>query len=395
LEADLDPVFPMTVAPLDKPAQAPATQTVVVIAGYAPSLVNFRGPMLEAMVKLGHRVIACAPDADPATTSRLEAMGVVFCQVPISRVGMNPLRDLLSLAGLTRVLRQLAPDVVFAYTAKPVIYGTLAARLAGVPKRFAMITGLGYAFAGQSFFRKVITQIVQFLYRLALAGNHRVFFQNPDDERLFVDRRLVRAEQVQRTNGSGIDLQHFAVAPFPCGHPVFLLVARLLGDKGIREYAEAARIVRRTHPEARFQLVGWYDEANPNGLPRAEVEAWVREGVIDYLGPSSDVRRVLENAHVYVLPSYREGTPRTVLEAMAMGRPILTTNAPGCRETVVEGVNGYLVPVMDSVKLAESMKNFLTDPDTIHTMGKASRRLAEDKYDVHQVNAVILNTLGL
>jgi glycosyltransferase involved in cell wall biosynthesis len=287
---------------------------------------------------------------------------------------------------------------VLSYTIKPVIYGTLAAWLAGVPHRFALITGLGYAFQGCGQ-RSRLQALVQRLYGLALARAQRVFFQNHDDLALFQERGILNPHtQVCVVNGSGVDLDSFAVRPLPAaalaGSVRFLFIGRLLGDKGVREYAQAARLLKRSHPQVQCALVGWVD-SNPNAITQAELDGWIADGSIEFLGRLADVRPAIEACSVYVLPSYREGTPRTVLEAMAMGRPIVTTDAPGCRETVIDGENGFLVPVQDAVALAQAMARFIDEPALQTSMGIRSRLIAEVKYDVHKVNAVMLVGMGV
>lgn len=306
----------------------------------------------------------------------------------------STLADLASLRALWRLFRELRPDVFLGYTIKPVIYGTLAAAVAGVPHRFAMITGLGYAFGRQEAKQRLVGGIARALYRLALARAERVFFQNPDDLTLFRDGGLLRSgEQAVIINGSGVDTDFFRTVPLP-SLPVFLFIGRLLVDKGVREYAAAARVLRERHPQVRCLLVGWLDE-NPATIEAAELERWTADGDVEFLGRLDDVRPVFEQCSVYVLPSYREGTPRTVLEAMAMGRAVITTDAPGCRETVTDGENGFLVPVGDAVALADAMQRLVDEPALAERMGERGRRVAEDKYDVRKVNARILQTIGL
>jgi glycosyltransferase involved in cell wall biosynthesis len=369
---------------------------IAVIASLAQSLVNFRGPLLATLAAAGHEVIACAPGHDAAVNSWLAKFGVCYHSIPLDRAGMNPVRDVALLFHLTRTLRRLRAGLVLGYTVKPVIFGSLAAYLARVPFRFSIITGLGYAFTPvphSSVARTLVKGLLLTLYRMSLATNQAVFFQNPDDQALFIQYRLVTPQQGILVHGSGVDLDHFHESE-PVDTPVFLLIARLLKDKGIREYVDAARHVRARHPEARFQLLGPYDP-NPSAIRPEEVDAWRHEGAIEYLGETDDVRPFLRACSVYVLPSYREGTPRTVLEALATGRPAITTDAPGCRETVVHEWNGFLVPPRDAQSLAKTMEIFIDKPELIRVMGKRSRSLAVQKYDVHKVNAVILNAMGL
>ena len=374
------------------------TVKIFVLASDAPSLVNFRGPLLTALMAAGHSVSVAAPMLLPEspTARTLKKMNVSSYDFSLSRTGMNPVADFVMAVSLFRLMRKIRPDVVLSYTIKPVIWGTLAAWIARVPKRYALITGLGYAFTGKATGKRLIIQrIARWLYKCALARATKVFFQNPDDAALFKNLGLVPGHvPIVVVNGSGVDTAHFAPVPLPKGPMSFLLIARLLGDKGIREYVQAASIIRRNHPTVRFDLVGGLD-TNPDTIALAEVERWHALGDIIWHGPLDDVRPAIAAAHVYVLPSYREGTPRTVLEAMSMGRAVITTDAPGCRETVVEGINGFLVPVRDGVALANAMKRFIDRQDLVVEMGLTSRRIAEDKYDVHKVNAVMLAEMGL
>ncbi|HEX5079558.1 MAG TPA: glycosyltransferase family 4 protein [Geminicoccaceae bacterium] len=379
-----------------KPEAGLAARRIVVIGGYAPALISFRGDLIAAMAAAGHEVIACAPGAHPEVAEALRARGARYLPVEVDRSGTNPLADLASLLSLRRLFRQLRPDLVLAYTAKAVIYGAGAARLAGVPHIFAMITGLGYAFIeGRELKRRILRQMTTRLYRASLAGCEAILFQNRDDLEEFRRTRIVAAgKRLVRVEGSGVDTAHYGFAPAAPEPPTFLLIARLLRDKGIVEYVEAARRLRAEHPQARFRLLGPMDP-NPAGLSADMLEGWRREGAIEYLGEAADVRPHLRACMVYVLPSYREGMPRTVLEAMATGRAIVTTDAPGCRETVVEGENGFLVPPRDAGALAAAMRRFIAQPALAVAMGERSRALAEQRFDVHRVNAVMLEAMGL
>jgi glycosyltransferase involved in cell wall biosynthesis len=379
----------------ETPAAA-VPRRVVVIGGFAPSLIRFRGDLIAAMARAGHEVIGCAPGEDPEVAKALQARGARYLPVAFDRSGINPIADLSSLLGLRRLLRELRPDVVLAYTAKAVIYGAGAAQLAGVPRVFAMITGLGYAFIeGRELKRRILRQVTTRLYRASLAGCEAILFQNQDDLDDFRRAGIVAAgKKLIKVDGSGVDTAHFAFAPVVPEPPTFLLIARLLRDKGIVEYVEAARRLRAEHPRARFRLLGPLDP-NPAGLTADLVERWHAEGVIDYLGEAKDVRPHLRDCTVYVLPSYREGMPRTVLEAMATGRAIVTTDVPGCRATVSEGENGFLVPPRDADALAEAMRRFITRPELTIALGARSRRIAQERFDVHRVNAAMLEAMGL
>lgn len=374
---------------------------VAVIASYAPSLLNFRGPLLAAMVQTGHEVLACAPGEDQAVSDALAHIGVSYQSIDLSRTGINPLRDVRTILNLYRVLRHFGPDMVLGYTVKPVVYGSLAARLAGVPRHYSIITGLGFSFVDSPHVedqrkRRLLNKLIRWLYRLSLSSNAAVFFQNPDDRALFIRLKLIPEDRTVLVNGSGVDLDHFAESPVKARtQPTFLLIARLLKEKGIMEYVEAAAIIKKKNPKVTFQLLGPLDRNDSASITEAELAEW-QHSVIDYLGVTNDVRPFIIDSDVYVLPSfYGEGTPRTILEAMAVGRPIITTDAPGCRETVIEGENGFLIPVRDVSALVAAMEKFIDHPELIQLMGKRSREIAEKKYDVHKVNAIIMESMKL
>lgn len=374
-------------------------KSLALISNQAFSLVNFRGPLVEAMVARGIRVHALAPDYDERTRKAVLSLGAEPVDISLDRAGMRPLRDLRDAWHLARLLRRLAPDATLAYFIKPVIYGSLAARLAGVPHRFALVAGLGYVFTpdgGRDTLKRcALRGIVLLLYRVAFRTCERVFLQNAEDETYFIDGGVIEPVKLVRINGTGVDLERLSPVLPVAAPPTFLVMARLLREKGICDYVAAARQVRKTHPEARFILLGGLDP-KPGGIVRKEVEAWVHEGVIEWPGHVDDVRPWIARASVYVLPSYyREGVPRSTLEAMALGRPVITTDNVGCRETVVDGVNGFLVPVRDPGALTAAMVRFIENPALIATMGRESRRLAEERFDVHAINAVILEAMGL
>jgi glycosyltransferase involved in cell wall biosynthesis len=370
---------------------------VLVFGSYAPSLINFRGRLIEDMVSAGHTVVGCAPGSHAGTARALAERGAGYQPVPLRRTGLNPLLDAWSVLRLAEVLRRLRPDLLFAYTPKPVIYGALAARMAGVPTVFALISGLGYAFVeGRGLARRLMRQGVSTMYRASLRYADGVFFQNPDDLADFRRMAIIGDRQKAiRVNGSGIDTSHYRASAPILEPPTFLLIARLLKDKGIFEFVEAARRLRARYPQARFRLLGPLD-TNPTAISTADLESWRAEGVVEYLGQVEDVRPHLADTTAYVLPSaYREGIPRTLLEAMSTGRAIITTDTPGCRETVVPGENGFLVPAGDALALAQAMERFVVQPDLAVDFGRRARALAEERFDVRKVNAVMLEAMGL
>lgn len=370
---------------------------IAVISNTATSLVNFRGPLLAELRRLGHDVLAFAPDHDETTRDALAAMGVLPVDYGLARVGTNPIRDFGTIVELHRLLKRHRPDISFAYFLKPVIYGTIAAWFAGIPRRYAMIEGLGFSFIESpkaSWKNKSLRYIVSFLLRLSIRKTNRVIVLNKDDRIELLRRKIIASENCAILGGIGVDLDEFRYSVPPARSVTFILVARLLWDKGVGEYAQAASILRRTHPEARFLLLGGLDE-NPAAVPRAVVEKWVSEGVLDAWPGHVPIQPWLEQSSVFVLPSYREGVPRSTQEAMALGRPVVTTDVPGCRETVIEGVNGFLVPPRNPDALAAAMRHFIDQPQDIISMGRESRRLAEERFDVRAQNKKLLAFIGL
>ncbi|TXD98102.1 glycosyltransferase family 4 protein [Psychrobacter frigidicola] len=376
----------------------------LICANYLPHVLNFRGKLLEAIAKLGYEVHVLAPDPKAHTEdyNTLVNSGYFIHSIPMQRTGTNPIADIKTLMVTYRLLRKIKPDYILSYTIKPIIYGTLAAWLAKVPKRFILFSGLGYTFQEieDTNQRSVFQTLIYSLHQQALAKSSKVFFQNPDDLNLFKKLNLLKSTTpTVIVNGSGVDVADFNVLPFPHDDSgniktSFLLIARLLKDKGIVEYVEAAKIIKEQHPAAEFHLVGYIDE-NPAAISQSQLDEWVANDIVNYWGKLNDVRPAIAASSIYVLPSYREGTSRSVLEAMAMGRPVITTDAPGCRETVTEGHNGYLVPVKAVNELAAAMEKFIVNPELIAIMGQESRKLTEEIYDVHKVNEIMIKEMGL
>ena len=382
---------------------------ILVIGALPQSLEIFRGPLLRAMVDRGHRVWACAHGEDRHISDFCASIGVYYQPINIHRAGLNPWQDFQTLRQLRALIKSIKADVVFAYTIKPVTYGGIAARLCSVPTIYSMISGLGHAFIPvDNLHYLAVRKIAKFLYRLSLGFSAKVFFQNPDDIDDFLAMNLVDRDKIRQINGTGVDLAHYAVEPLP-ERCVFIMIARLLGEKGVREYIEAARILKARHPEAEWLLIGDAD-ANPDSLSAGEIERLKQDGAVNYLGYCPDIRPVVAMASVCVLPSYREGVPRAIQEAMAMGRAVIVTNAPGCRETVrllpgevlnknstevTPGENGFLVPVKNVEKLCQAMERCLADSSLRAAMGAASRRYAEERFDVHRVNETLIAEMGL
>jgi glycosyltransferase involved in cell wall biosynthesis len=371
---------------------------VVIVNGIGDNVVAFRGALVRDLVARGHTVTVSTPtpiEVDPAGVARaIQALGARCVFSPLDRAGLNPMSERRARAHYDMLFRELRPDAVFVSNPKPIFHAIPAARAAGVARRVAMVTGLGYAFTGSSFKARVLRAVATRLYRRALAEATAVFFQNPDDRDELASRgALAGAPTPRLVAGSGVDVEAFAAAPAASGPPVFLMVARLLGDKGVREYAEAARLVRAERPAWRFRLAGWID-ANPAAIRREELDAWVRAGAIEYAGRLDDVRDEFACASVFVLPSYREGTPKSTLEALATARPVITTDAIGCRETIRDGVEGLLVRPRDAQALAHACLRLGDDAALRAAMGARARERAVERFDVRQVNAEIIEALG-
>lgn len=348
------------------------------------NVLNFRRPVLEALVAPGGAVTVLAPGDH--TVPEVEAIGARHVSLPMDVRGLNPLADAALVARFNRHFRELRPDVILSWTIKNNLYGAMAAKRLGVPF-VPNVSGLGTAFLSGGALQKV----AEFLYSRAFRGLDTVFFQNGEDRALFLSRGLVVESQARLLPGSGIDLDRFAPVPLPEGPPVFLMIARLLRDKGVLEFVEAARRVRTRHPEVRFVLVGAADAANRTAIDAATARGWVAEGLIDWPGPTNDVRPAIAAATAIVLPSYREGAPRTLIEGAAMGRPLIATDVPGCRDVVEDGRTGFLARVRDAESLAQACERLIALPPAARAaMGAAGRARMERDFDQAHVVAAYL-----
>ncbi len=364
------------------------SRTVVIAANSDWNIVTFRQGLIRAIEAAGYDPLILAP-SDPASEQRMRQLGVDRIPVDIERSGLNPFADFRLLLQYRRLLKKLTPAAFLGFTIKPNIYGCIAARLARVPA-VANVSGLGTVFLKSGLLERFVVP----MYRYALSRADLVFFQNPDDRRLFVQRRIVRPEQTRIIPGSGINLDDYPPAELPDGPPIFLLIARLLGDKGVREFVDAARALREDLPGARFQLLGPLDAHNRTSISRAELDAWVERGDVEYLGSTDDVRPFVAKATALVLPSYREGLPRSLLEGAAMARPLIATDVPGCRELVEDGVNGFLCLARDCESLAGAMRRFAyLSPESRRWMGDAARSTVEDRYSETFVVSAYLDAL--
>lgn len=353
---------------------------VFIASRCAWTLYNFRRSLIQRAANAGLDVSALGAGGD-GYDDTLRGEGVNFVSIPLSMRGLDPLRDARLLLNLAAMFYRQRPALVHSFTIKPAIYATLAAWLARVPVRVVTITGLGHAFMRE---RSFLRGAVERLYRLALARADIVFFQNSDDRDLFLARHLVAADRCRLIAGSGVDLQRFQMVPLPYrreGKITFLMIARLLREKGIGEFVAAAEMVKRRHPDAVFKLAGGVDPRNPSGLSAAAFAEMNKNGAVEWLGEVSDIRPVIESADVVVLPSYREGIPRSLLEGAAMGRALVASDAVGCKDVVAHEVTGYLVPVGNASALADVCCRFCEQPMRIDEMGQAARHMVTERYD--------------
>jgi len=368
---------------------ATAPRRVILGGNSSWNIVNFRSGLIRALREHGYDPVVVAP-IDPVAEDRMRELGVERIVVAIERAGLNPFADLRLLREYRFIFRRLQPVAYLGFTIKPNIYGCLAAAREGVPA-IANISGLGTVFIKRGLLLALVTR----LYRRALRRAAVVFFQNPDDRQLFLESRLVSPGQARLLPGSGVDLDRFRPVPLPDGPPTFLFIGRLLGDKGVRELVTAARLVRRKRDDVTIQLLGPLDEGNRTAVARDELDRWVAEGVVDYLGETGDVRPFVEQATAVVLPSYREGLPRSLLEAGAMARPLIATDVPGCREVVEDGVNGFLCRAHDAESLAEALLKLAgLAPERRSAMGLESRRKIEQRFSEAVVISAYLDALG-
>ncbi len=370
---------------------------ICVLGNQARATFLFWRVLMLKMRALGHSVVCLIPPGDEENEKRIQELDVEIQHYRLNRKGINPLQDLATFSDLKTFFHKDRIDYLFASTIKPVIYGCIAAKMARVPHIYATITGLGYAFEADSLPKKMLHQLGIVLYRTALRGIEGVFFQNKDDAALFREQGILTSDaRVLFANGTGVDTERFAKQDLPdtSAGLTFLLVGRLLEAKGIREYCEAAKIIRVKYPETTFQILG-PKESGPGSISEQEIESWEKDGAVSYLGETADVIPFVSAAHVLVLPSWREGLPTCVMEAMSLGRACLVTDVPGCRQTVTNNENGLVVPVRNAQALAQAMEKFITTPSLLLSMGNAGREIAERQYDTHVVASGILRDMGI
>lgn len=366
----------------------------LLLSSHTPSLFWFRVDLMKTMQAAGYEVVASGQMPEAEWSEKFRALGVTYRQINVTRNGLNPMGDLATLKDIKHLLREERPDKIFAFQAKTISYGAMAAHDLGISEFYPMVAGLGSIFRGTGLKNKLVRMVMSTLYKQAFKKSKKVFFQNNDDRQTLVDAGLLKDEQIVMINGSGVNLEKLQVMPMP-EKPTFLYIGRLIRDKGVGEYLEACKQIKRMYSDkVRCLLVGPYD-SNPSSLKPEDLDPLVEAGIVEYFGEQSDVRPYIKQCSIYVLPSYHEGTPKTVLENMAMGRAIITTDAPGCRETVKNGENGYLVEVKNADAVVAQMQYLIENPKLVLEMGKKSREMAEQIFDVNKVNDTILRIMGM
>lgn len=368
---------------------------IAIISPYARSISTFRGHLIRKLVDHNIHVFVLAPDYTAELREEVRYLGAEPIDYTMDRVGMNPIREISAVFSIIKLMRTIKPDAIFGYMHKPVIYGVLSGMLAHVPMRYGMVEGLGFAFTPSDEFmlkRKLLRTIMLFLYRITMPGASKIFFLNKDDLTDFQRMGIIGEEKAMVLGGIGVDLGEWVPLPPQSRQITFSLAARLLKEKGVFEFVEAARLIKSKDTNIRFFLLGGLD-TNPGAIPEQTVRQWVRDGILEWPGHVKDIKSYLAETSVFVLPSYREGVPRSTQEAMAVARPIISTDVPGCRDTVIHGVNGFLVPPRDPRALIEAMERFILEPELIERMGHESRRLAEERFDVEKINTRLIEEM--
>lgn len=370
---------------------------IFVIGNIASMMINFRKEFIEMLVSSGHEVYCLVSDYDKKSKKKISSFGAIPLDYSLNAKGLNPFKDAIATFGLIRLFRQHKPDIVFSFFVKPVIFATIAAKIARVPRIVGMIEGLGGAFTvhknGQTKKAKVIKAIQIFLYKISLPLLDELIFLNNDDKKELLDGCNISTKSVNILGGIGVDLEKFSYSKATSVPISFIFIGRLLVEKGIFEYLEAAKIVKDKYKDVNFYILGGFEDNNPFGLKREELRPYLNDQIVIFPGYVNNIKEWVSNSSVFVLPSYREGVPRSTQEAMAIGRAIITTDSVGCRETVKDGINGFLIPLYSSETLAQKMIYFIQNPERIVQMGIASRKIAEEKFDVRKKTKKLIDII--
>lgn len=374
---------------------------ILIIGTIASSFYGFRSDLIRTLVKSGYQVYAFISEYKLEDLEKVKKTGAIPVTYTLNRGGLNPLADLIATYQLSKKIKKINPDIVFSYFSKPVIFGTLATKFTKTPRVIGMLEGLGYTFTeqpeGLSKKTQLIKKIQVFLYKIALPQLDQLIFLNPDDPKDLLEKYAIQVKNVEVLGGIGLNLQDYPYQSLSDIHlPIkFLFIGRLLKEKGIHEFVQAAKLVKKIYPDTQFTVLGAIDHHNLGALQQTELDTLISSNIIQYSGHVSNIKDWIAGSHVFVLPSYREGVPRSTQEAMAVGRAIITTDVPGCRETVVDGVNGFLVPKWNPQALAEKMIYFIENPEQIQVMGEQSYKIAQEKFDARKVNERLLKILGV
>lgn len=369
---------------------------ILVLSSLANSLTNFRGDFIKNLVKNGYKVYAGAPEFSEEQISEVEDLGAIPVVYNLQRTGLNPFKDLKTIMELKKIMTNNKIDLVFPYTVKPVIYGSIAANMNKIPV-ISLITGLGFTFTGLTTKARVLQRLNEFLYKISIRKNKSVIFQNNDDRNLFFERNiLTKNNKTEVVSGSGVNLDRFKFRAKECSNEAtsFIIVTRLIREKGTHLFIEAAKVLKEKYPNAEFHIIGAVQNS-PSAVKVEDLKTLHENGVVVFHGTQSNILEHLTQRDVFVLPSfYREGVPRSILEALSVGLPIITTDTPGCRETIIEGENGFLIPTQNLEALINAMEFFITNPDKLKEMGLRSRKYAEDRFDVNIINKDLLNSIN-
>jgi glycosyltransferase, family 1 len=370
---------------------------IILLNNTAQNILGFRKHLVQFLLAHNYQVYAMATDFTAQTKEEVASLGAIPIDYMFARGGLNPFADLKNMKQLEGIFKRIQPDILLTSFSKPVIFGTLAAKRAKVPKIIAMLEGLGYTFTeqpdGQSLKAKIIKQIQVFLYKIALPKADTMIFLNPDDPKDLLDRYHIEVKKREILGAIGLDLNEYKFTNAPTKPISFVFIGRLLREKGIFEFLKAAEQVKKKYPVVVFKVIGSFDSENPGALKQGELQYYIESNIIEYPGFVTNIKDWIRESSVFVLPSYREGVPRSTQEAMAMGRAVITTDVPGCRETVVEGKNGFLIPKWDVTALAKAMEYFIENPEEINRMGEESHKIASEKFDGEKVNQKLLKII--
>lgn len=373
-------------------------QKIILLGNISSIMLTFREHLIKDLVAEGHQVYCFAQRYSEQDRQIIAGWGATAIDSPLNAKGLNPFSDLRALVKLTKIFKEISPDVVFSYFVKPVIFGTIAARLAKVPRVVGMIEGLGNTFAihkdGVQKKTQLIKKIQVLLYKFSLPKLDSLILLNNDDKKDLIEKYNIKIQQLDILGGIGLDLDVFAYQEANIEEVSFIFIARLLKEKGIFDYLQAAEKVKKHNPEVNFYVLGGFDTENPFALTEKELEVYLQKNIVVYPGHVDNVADWIAKSSVFVLPSfYREGLPRSTQEAMAIGRPVITTDSVGCKETVIDGVNGFLIPPFSPDVLAEKMLFFIRNTEKINEMGLESRKMAEERYDVYKINQRLISII--